>query len=118
MNTNTTLPSMDKMLPSMDKMLDPLREGSLLTLEFSQKLLEARFKTFDIALNTGMAQARAWCEVCDAESFHAAGESQQKTLSTMSERLKEEGETLLALSKEYNEKCQTLAKDAFGPDKE
>ncbi|WP_442487558.1 hypothetical protein [Halomonas litopenaei] len=118
MSENKAMPTMENMIPSMDKLMSPWREGSLLTLEYSQKMLDVRFKTMDSAMKAGIAQARSWCEVRDAESLKNASQSQQETLSAIGESLREESETLLKLSKEYQEKCQGVAKEALDSAKE
>ncbi|MBY5967401.1 hypothetical protein [Halomonas denitrificans] len=113
MSNNKAMPSIEKMIPSMDTLFTPWRESSLLTLEYSQKMLDVRFKAIDSAVKAGIAQARTWCEVNDAESLRNASQAQQETLSAIGETLRVEGEELFTLSKEYQEKCQTVARQAL-----
>lgn len=90
-------------------MASPLRGIGTMNLEFTEKMISAQLDSARAMADLGLAQARVWLDVKDADSFKKAVESQQKTAQEAGERLKSDAEALMGLSQDYLQQGQKMA---------
>jgi hypothetical protein len=90
-------------------MVSPLRGIGAMNLEFTEKLINAQLDSARALADLGLAQARVWLEVKDADGFKKAVESQQKVAQDAGERLKKDAEALMGLSQDYLQQGQKMA---------
>lgn len=103
--TNKTTEQFEKL------MVSPLRGIGAMNLEFTEKLVSAQLDSARAMADLGLAQARVWLEVNDADSFKKAVESQQKAAQNVGERLKSDAEALMGLSQDYLKQGQKVAEE-------
>ena len=91
----------------------PARRLGALNLDYTEKLVAAQFDAVRALADMGLAQARGWLDVRDADSLKAAVEYQQKASQDVGERLRGDAEKVMSLSQEYVQKSQKLAEDGI-----
>jgi phasin family protein len=91
--------------------VEPGRAYGALALEYTEKLYAAQFDAVRACADMGMAQARSWLDVKDADSLKKVVEGQQKTTQDMTERFKGDAEKVAALGQEYLQKGQKLVEE-------
>lgn len=91
----------------------PARNFGALNLDYTEKLVAAQFDAVRALADMGLAQARAWLDVRDADSLKSVVESQQKASQDVGERLRGDAEKIMSLSQEYVQKSQKLAEDGI-----
>lgn len=89
----------------------PARSFGALNLDYTEKLVAAQFDAVRALADMGLAQARGWLDVRDADSLKSVVQSQQKATQDMGERLRGDAEKIMSLSQEYVQKSQKLAED-------
>lgn len=89
----------------------PLRGIGAMNLDFTEKLINAQLDSARALADLGLAQARVWLEVKDAESFKKAVESQQKLAQDASERFRKDAEALMGLSQDYMQQGQKMTEE-------
>ncbi|WP_444676919.1 phasin family protein [Halomonas sp. E19] len=87
----------------------PVRAYGSLTLEYYEKLLSAQFEIFRSYSEIGIAQARSWLDVKDADSLKKVVESQQKAAKEFGERLQGDTKKVVDLNQEFLQRGQKLA---------
>ncbi|WP_346796194.1 phasin family protein [Halomonas sp. Bachu 37] len=101
--------SSDKVTQQMESVLvAPMRTYTVAALDYYEKLLSAQLDAARSYTDLNMAQARVWLEVKDADTFKKAVESQQKTVSDLSERMKGDAEKILSLSQDFAQQSQKM----------
>lgn len=90
-------------------MASPLRGLGTMNLEFTEKMINAQLDSARAMADLGLAQARVWLDVKDADGFKKAVEGQQKTAQEAGERLKSDAEALMGLSQDYLQQGQKMA---------
>lgn len=91
----------------------PARSFGALNLDYTEKLVAAQFDAVRALADVGLAQARGWLDVRDADSLKSVVESQQKASQDMGERLRGDAEKIVTLSQEYVQQSQKLAEDSL-----
>ncbi len=91
----------------------PARSFGALNLDYTEKLVAAQFDAVRALADVGLAQARGWLDVRDADSLKSVVESQQKASQDMGERLRGDAEKIVNLSQEYVQQSQKLAEDSL-----
>ncbi|WP_108445630.1 phasin family protein [Halomonas denitrificans] len=91
----------------------PARRLGALNLDYTEKLVAAQFDAVRALTNMGLAQARGWLDVRDAEGLKKAVDAQQKATEQLGERLRGDAETLMSLNQEYVRESQKLAEDGL-----
>ncbi|WP_027967368.1 phasin family protein [Halomonas halocynthiae] len=94
-----------------EMMVSPLRGIGAMNLEFTEKMVNAQLDSARAMADLGLAQARVWLEVKDADGFKQAVESQQKAAQQAGERLKKDSEALMSLSQDYLQKGQKMTEE-------
>ncbi|MBN8414294.1 phasin family protein [Halomonas denitrificans] len=89
----------------------PARAYANLTVDFAEKLASAQLDAAKAYAETGLAQARAFTSVKDAEGLRSYMEGQQKVAKDLTERMKGDAEKVVALQQDFVSKSQKLAED-------
>lgn len=93
--------------------VEPARAYGSLTLEYTEKLFGAQLDAVRRYTDLGLAQARTWIEVRDADGFKQAFEGQQKAAQDLGEKVKADMETLSTLNQDYLQKGQKLVEESL-----
>ncbi|MDN3557919.1 phasin family protein [Halomonas maura] len=91
--------------------VQPVRSYAALNLEYAEKLMSTQFDSARALTDLGLAQARGWLEVKDADGVKKAMEGQQKAFQDLGERVKSDSEALMTLGQEYVQKGQKLVEE-------
>lgn len=91
--------------------LAPIRAYAALSLDYSEKLINAQFEATKACTETGLDQVRALMDVKDMEGLRGYLESQQKVAKDLGERFKGDAEKVVAMNQEFVQQGQKLAED-------
>ena len=86
----------------------PARAFAALSVDYTEKLVNAQLEATKAYTDTSMAQLRSLMEVKDAEGLKNYMEGQQKVANELTERMKGDAEKVVALQKEFAEESQKL----------
>ncbi|SEL76095.1 phasin family protein [Halomonas daqiaonensis] len=86
----------------------PARAFAALSVDFTEKLVNAQLEATKAYSDTNLAQLRRLVEVKDAEGLKSYMEGQQKVANELTERLKGDAEKVVALQQEFAEESQKL----------
>lgn len=89
----------------------PARAFAALSVDFSEKLVNAQLDATRAYADTSMAQLRSLIEVKDAEGLKGYFEGQQKVAEELSERMKGDAEKVVALQQDFVEQSQKLTEE-------
>ncbi|MGQ7248936.1 phasin family protein [Halomonas sp. V046] len=89
----------------------PARAYANLSMDFAEKLANAQLDAAKAYTDTGLAQARAFATVKDAEGLRSYMEGQQKVAKDLTERLKGDAEKVVALQQDFVSKSQKLTEE-------
>jgi phasin family protein len=89
----------------------PARAFAALSVDFSEKLVNAQLDATRAYADTSMAQLRSLIEVKDAEGLKGYIEGQQKVAEELSERMKGDAEKVVALQQDFVEQSQKLTEE-------
>lgn len=93
--------------------VEPARAYGSLTLEYCEKLMAARMDAARTYADLGLAQARAWIDVRDADGLKKVLDGQQKAAQDLGERIRADAERVNALGQEFVQKSQKLAEESM-----
>ncbi|MBB3185630.1 phasin family protein [Halomonas fontilapidosi] len=91
-----------------ESMLAPARAFAALSVDMTEKLVNAQFEAAQAYTDTSLAQLRSLMEVKDAEGLKSYMEGQQKVANELTERLKGDAEKVVALQQEFAKESQKL----------
>ncbi len=91
--------------------INPARSYAEMTLDYSEKLLATQQEAFKAYSDIAVGQARAMLEIKGTEDLKAFTESQQQAVKDLSERVKEDGQKVVAINQEFFQQGQNLAKE-------
>ncbi|TFH87368.1 phasin family protein [Billgrantia azerbaijanica] len=86
----------------------PARAYAALSVEFTEKLVNAQLEATKAYADTGFAQARSLLEVKDADSLRTYLEGQQAVAKQLTERLQGDAEKVVALQQDFVQQSQKL----------
>ncbi|MDR9440495.1 MAG: phasin family protein [Halomonas sp.] len=86
----------------------PARAYAALSVDVTEKLVNAQLEATKAYTDTSMAQLRSLMEVKDAEGLKNYMEGQQKVASELTERMKGDAEKVVALQQEFVQESQKL----------
>jgi phasin family protein len=86
----------------------PARAYAGLSVDFTEKLVNAQLDATKAYADTGLAQARNLLNVKDVEGLRAYLESQQKVAQELTERLKGDAEKVVSLQQDFVQQSQKL----------
>ncbi|WP_249978333.1 phasin family protein [Vreelandella olivaria] len=92
--------------------VSPMRSYTLAALDYYEELVSAQMDAARAYSDMTIAQARAWLDVKDADSFKKALESQQKTATDLMERMKGDTEKVTSISQSFMQDSQKMAEEA------
>ncbi|MEQ5801997.1 phasin family protein [Halomonas sp. H10-9-1] len=86
----------------------PARAFAALSVDYTEKLVNAQFEATKAYTDTNLAQLRNLVQVKDAEGLKSYLEGQQQVAQELSERLKSDAEKVVALQQEFVQESQKL----------
>ncbi|MGJ7457359.1 phasin family protein [Halomonas sp. MA07-2] len=90
----------------------PARAFAALSVDYSEKLINAQIEAAKAYTDTSVAQLRRLVEVKDAEGLKSYMEGQQEVAKELTERLKGDAEKVVALQQEYAQESQKLTENS------
>ncbi|AIA75935.1 phasin family protein [Halomonas sp. XH26] len=104
-NTNEMTQQFDNMF------MAPVRAYMTLSIDYSEKMLNAQFDANKSYVDTGIAQMRQLMSVKDANGLRSYMEGQQKVAKELAERVKGDADKVVALQQDFLQKGQKLTED-------
>ena len=104
-NTNEMTQQFDNLF------MAPARAYMSLSIDYSEKLLNAQLDANKAYVDTGIAQMRQLMSVRDAEGLRSYMESQQKVAKELAERVKGDADKVVSLQQDFLQKSQKLTED-------
>ncbi|WP_280550626.1 MULTISPECIES: phasin family protein [unclassified Halomonas] len=92
----------------LESMFAPARAFAALSVDTTEKLINAQLEATRAYADTSLAQLRSLVEVKDAEGLKNYMEGQQQVANELTERLKGDAEKVVALQQEFAEESQKL----------
>jgi phasin family protein len=89
----------------------PARSYAALTVGYTDMLINAQLDAGKAYADIGLAQLRSLINVKDAEGLKSYMEDQQKVAKDMSDRMKNDAETVVSLQKDFVQHSQKLTED-------
>lgn len=94
-----------------ESMFAPARAFAALSVDMTEKLVNAQFEAAQAYTDTSLAQLRSLMEVKDAEGLKSYMEGQQKVAKDLTERLKDDAEKVVSLQQDFVQQSQKLTED-------
>lgn len=93
--------------------VEPARAYGSLTLEYYEKLMATQVEAARAYADLGLAQARAWIDVRDADGLKKVLDGQQQVARDLGERFRADAEKVNALGQDFVQKSQALAEKSM-----
>lgn len=104
-NTNEMTQQFDNLF------MAPVRAYMTLSIDYSEKLLNAQLDANKAYVDTGIAQVRQLMSVKDADGLRSYMESQQKVAKDLAERVKGDADKVVSLQQDFLQKSQQLTEE-------
>ncbi|MFB9868135.1 phasin family protein [Vreelandella sulfidaeris] len=104
-NTNEMAQQFDNMF------MAPARAYMALSIDYSEKMLNAQLDASKAYTDTGIAQMRQIMNVKDAEGLRSYMESQQKVAKDLAERAKGDADKVVSLQQDFIQKSQKITEE-------
>lgn len=104
-NTNEMAQQFDNMF------MAPARAYMALSIDYSEKMLNAQLDASKAYTDTGIAQMRQMMNVKDAEGLRSYMESQQKVAKDLAERAKGDADKVVSLQQDFIQKSQKITEE-------
>ena len=104
-NTNEMTQQFDNLF------MAPARAYMSLSIDYSEKLLNAQLDANKAYVDTGIVQMRQLMSVKDAEGLRSYMEGQQKVAKELAERVKGDADKVVSLQQDFLQKSQKLTED-------
>lgn len=105
LNTNEMTQQFDNMF------MAPARAYMALSIDYSEKMVNAQMDASKAYFDTGVAQMRQMMDVKDAEGLRSYMESQQKVAKDLAERAKGDADKVVSLQQDFIQKSQKITED-------
>ena len=105
LNTNEMTQQFDNMF------MAPVRAYMALSIDYSEKMINAQMDASKAYADTGIAQMRQMMEVKDAEGLRSYMEGQQKVAKELAERVKGDTDKVVSLQQDFIQKSQKITED-------
>lgn len=105
LNTNEMTQQFDNMF------MAPARAYMALSVDYSEKMINAQMDASKAYFDTGIAQMRQVMNVKDAEGLRGYMESQQKVAKELVERAKGDADKVVSLQQDFIQKSQKITED-------
>ncbi|MFG6158331.1 phasin family protein [Halomonas sp. 1390] len=89
----------------------PARAYAALSVDYTEKLVNAQLDAGKAYTDTGLAQLRSLMNVKDAEGLKSYMEGQQKVAKDLTERLKGDAEKVVSLQQDFVQQSQKLTEE-------
>ncbi|MFC2993190.1 phasin family protein [Halomonas tibetensis] len=89
----------------------PARAFAALSVDFTEKLVNAQLDAAKAYTDTNLAQLRSLMEVKDAEGLKSYMEGQQQVATELTERLKADTDKVVALQQDFAKDSQKLTEE-------
>ncbi|MBB3191359.1 phasin family protein [Halomonas cerina] len=90
----------------------PARAYASLSVDYTEKLVNAQLEAGKAYTDTGLAQLRNLLSVKDAEGLRSYLEGQQKVAKDLTERLKDDAQKVAALQQDFVQQSQKLTEES------
>ena len=104
-NTNEMTQQFDNLF------MAPARAYMSLSIDYSEKLMNAQLDANKAYLDTGIAQMRQLMSVKDADGLRSYMEGQQKVAKELAERVKGDADKVVSLQQDFLQKSQKLTEE-------
>ena len=104
-NTNEMAQQFDNMF------MAPVRAYMALSIDYSEKMLNAQMDASKAYTDTGIAQMRQMMNIKDAEGLRGYMESQQKVAKELAERVKGDADKVVSLQQDFIQKSQKITEE-------
>lgn len=105
LNTNEMTQQFDNMF------MAPVRAYMALSIDYSEKMVNAQMDASKAYFDTGIAQMRHMMDVKDAEGLRSYMEGQQKVAKELAERVKGDTDKVVSLQQDFIQKSQKITED-------
>lgn len=105
LNTNEITQQFDNMF------MAPVRAYMALSIDYSEKMINAQMDASKTYVDTGIAQMRQMMDVKDAEGLRSYMEGQQKVAKELAERAKGDADKAVSLQQDFIQKSQKITED-------
>jgi phasin family protein len=105
LNTNEMTQQFDNMF------MAPARAYMALSVDYSEKMINAQMDASKAYVDTGIAQMRQMMNVKDAEGLRSYMEDQQKVAKELAERAKGDADKAVSLQQDFIQKSQKITED-------
>lgn len=105
LNTNEMTQQFDNMF------MAPVRAYMALSIDYSEKMINAQMDASKTYVDTGIAQMRQMMDVKDAEGLRSYMEGQQKVAKELAERAKGDADKAVSLQQDFIQKSQKITED-------
>ncbi|MCA8866526.1 MULTISPECIES: phasin family protein [unclassified Halomonas] len=105
LNTNEMTQQFDNMF------MAPVRAYMALSIDYSEKMINAQMDASKAYVDTGIAQMRQMMNVKDAEGLRSYMEGQQKVAKELAERVKGDTDKVVSLQQDFIQKSQKITED-------
>lgn len=105
LNTNEMTQQFDNMF------MAPVRAYMALSIDYSEKMINAQMDASKAYVDTGIAQLRQMMDVKDAEGLRSYMEGQQKVAKELAERVKGDTDKVVSLQQDFIQKSQKITED-------
>ncbi|MEA2120365.1 phasin family protein [Halovibrio sp. HP20-50] len=105
LNTNEMNQQFDNMF------MAPVRAYMALSIDYSEKMLNAQMDASKAYVDTGIAQMRQMMDIKDPEGLRSYMEGQQKVAKELAERVKGDTDKVVSLQQDFIQKSQKLTED-------
>lgn len=105
LNTNEMTQQFDNMF------MAPVRAYMALSIDYSEKMINAQMDASKAYVDTGIAQMRQMMDVKDAEGLRSYMEGQQKVAKELAERVKGDTDKVVSLQQDFIQKSQKITED-------
>ncbi|EHA17393.1 MULTISPECIES: phasin family protein [Halomonadaceae] len=105
LNTNEMTQQFDNMF------MAPVRAYMALSIDYSEKMVNAQMDASKAYFDTGVAQMRQMMDVKDAEGLRSYMEGQQKVAKDLAERAKGDADKVVSLQQDFIQKSQKITED-------
>lgn len=104
-NTNEMTQQFDNLF------MAPARAYMSLSIDYSEKLMNAQLDANKAYADTGIAQMRQLMSVKDADGLRSYMEGQQKVAKELAERVKGDADKVVSLQQDFLQKSQKLTEE-------
>lgn len=105
LNTNEMNQQFDNMF------MAPVRAYMALSIDYSEKMLNAQMDASKAYVDTGIAQMRQMMDIKDPEGLRSYMEGQQKVVKELAERAKGDADKVVSLQQDFIQKSQKITED-------